>query len=88
MALHHHSQDTIDARLVLPAVRLEPSQHVRVQADRQLLLYRRPRRRRLFQERFVESRNVGIVDFRVFHPLDSCQVAFYRFLAHAGFLHA
>jgi hypothetical protein len=42
LAFHHYAQDAVDARLIAPAVGLEPVQDVCIQANRQLLFDRRP----------------------------------------------
>src|SRR5579864_1515546 len=69
--LHGGPQDTIDARLVSPAVGLQPLQDVRVQADGELLLPRWPCFRCLGVERLVKGRNVRIVDLGIFHAVNS-----------------
>jgi len=88
LAFHHDAQDTIDSRLITFAVTFQPDQDIRVQPDRQLLFLRRPCGCRLFQKGFVESRYVRVVNIGVFHSVNSCQVAFDRFLAHGDFLSA
>ncbi len=82
LRLHGCPQDAIDARLVTSAVSLQPLQHVRVKADGELLLGRRPGFRCPSEEGLVERRNVRIVDLVILHAVNSSQVAFDRFLAH------
>jgi len=81
-ALHCGSKNTIDARLITPAVGPEPIQHVRVKPDGQLLFHRGPCFRRLRKERLVKRRNVRIVDIGVFHAVNPRQVALDRFFVH------
>ena len=84
LTLHHHTQDAVDARLVTPAVGLEPIEHVGVKADGELLLRRGLCHCGLFKKLIAERRNVRIVDFGILHPVKPCQVAFDRFFAHVG----
>src|SRR5208283_3722644 len=45
LTLHHNAQNVVNARLVAPALTLEPIEHVRIETNRQLLLGRGPSRR-------------------------------------------
>ena len=66
LALHHHAQNTVNARLVTPAVTLEPIEIVRIEADGKVPLSRQPRRRRLLEKRLVEGRDVLTVNIGAF----------------------
>ena len=54
LTLHHHSQNAVNARLVALAMTLEPSEHVRVETNRQLFFRREPSRRCLLEKSLVE----------------------------------
>ena len=84
LALHHDAQNSVNARLVAPAVALEPIEYVRIETDRQLPLGGRPRRRGLLEKRLVEWRNVRIVNIGFAHAVNPCQVALDRFFVHVG----
>ena len=84
LTLHHHAQNAVNARLVAPALTLEPIEHVRIETNRQLPFRRGPSRRCLFEKRSVERRNVRIVNIGIPHAVNSCQVAFDRFSVHVG----
>jgi hypothetical protein len=82
MAFHCCAQNPVDARLIAPAPLLEPRQNVRVKTDGELVFGRGPCLRCLREERFVEWRNVGIIDLGILHPVNSRQVALDKFFAH------
>jgi len=84
LALHHHAQNAVDARLVALAMTLEPLEHVRIETNRQLLFRRRPSRRCFLEKCLVEWRNVRIVDIGVLQAINSRQVAFDRSFVHVG----
>ncbi len=84
LTLHRHSQDAIDASLVASAVAFQPVQHVRIEANGQLLFGRRPCSRRLFEKGLVEWRNVRIVDLGIPHAINPRQIALDRSFAHVG----
>jgi hypothetical protein len=65
LVLHDDTQNPIDARLVASAMAFEPCQYVGIEADRQLLLRRRPCNRDLLEKAFVKRRNVRIVDIAI-----------------------
>ena len=83
LALHHYAQNAVNARLIAPAMTLEPSEHVRIEANRQLLFHRRPSHRCLLEKCLIQWRNVRIVDIGILHAVNSRQVA--RFLANDRF---
>jgi hypothetical protein len=70
LTLHHHAQDSVDARLVALAMTLEPIEHVLIQTNGQLLFRRRPGHRRLFEKGLVEPRNVGIVNIGILYAVN------------------
>ena len=82
LAFHGSTQNAIDARLITPALALEPIQYVHVKTNAELLFGGRPRRRCFGKESLAERRNIRIVDVGVGHPVKPRQVAFDRFLAH------
>ncbi|SRR6266404_6546461 len=89
LTLHHHAQDSIDARLVALAMTLEPIEHILIETNSQLLFRRRPSHRRLFEKGLVEPWNVRIVNIGILHAVNPCQVASSRsddgFSVHVGF---
>ena len=86
LTLHHNTQDAVDARLVAPAMTLEPIEHIRIQTNGQLPFDRRPGRRCLLEKRLVERPNIRIVDIGILHAVNSRQVALDRFFVHAGYI--
>src|SRR6266852_6239746 len=84
LAFHSCPQDAVDARLVTPAVSLEPIEHVCVEADGELLFGRGPSNCGLFEKLVPEWWDVRIVDVGILHPVKPRQVAFDRFFAHVG----
>jgi len=84
LTLHHHAQNAVNARLVTLAMTLEPIEHVRIEANGQLLFRRRPSGRCLPEKCLVEPRNVRIVDIGVLHAVNARQVAFDGSFVHVG----
>src|ERR1035441_922308 len=82
LSLHDHAQNAVNARLVALAMTLEPSEHVRIETNRQLLFRRGPSRRCLFEQGPVERRNVRIVNVGVPHAVNPFQVALDRSSVH------
>jgi hypothetical protein len=85
LTLHYYAQNAVDARLVAFAMALKPSEHVLIQANRQLLFHGGPRHRRLLEKGLVEPRNVRIVNIAILHTVNPCQVALDRFSVHVDF---
>src|SRR5258708_35384718 len=83
LTLHHHAQDSVDARLVALAMTLQPIEHVLIQTNGQLLFRRRPSHRRLFEKGLVELRNVRVVNIAILRTVNPSQVA--SFLRDGGF---
>ena len=85
LTLHYYAQNAVDARLVAFAVTLKPSEHILIQANRQLLFRGGPGDRRLLEKGLVEPRNVRIVNIAILHTINPCQVAPDRFSVHVDF---
>jgi hypothetical protein len=85
LTLHYYAQNAVDARLVAFAMTLKPSEHVLIQANRQLLFRGGPGHRRLLEKGLVEPRNVRIVNIAILHTVNPCQVALDRFSVHVDF---
>src|SRR5258708_35540693 len=83
LALHHHAQNAVNARLVTLAMTLQPIEHVRIETNRQLFLRRGPSRGCLGEKCLIERWDVRIVDIGVPHAVNPRQVAFDRSFVHA-----
>ncbi len=84
LTFHSGPENPIDACLIAAPGSSQPSQHIRIEPNGELLFWGRPGNRSLFQKLFSERRNVRIVDVGILHPVKPSQVAFDRFFAHGG----
>ena len=85
LTLHYYAQNAVDARLVAFAMTLKPSEHVLIQANRQLPFRGGPGHRRLLEKGLVEPRNVRIVNIAILRTVNPCQVALDRFSVQVDF---
>src|ERR1035437_2940687 len=73
LALHRNPENPVNPRLVASALALDPCQHIGIEADRQLLLCRRPCGRCFSEELISERQNVGIVNRLGVQPSGLCR---------------
>ena len=82
--LHCNPQDSIDPGLIPTSLLFQPIQNIGIEANGELLLFRRPFDLRPLKKGRIQLWNVGVVDIPILHPINPRQVAHDRFLAHAG----
>ena len=68
LAFHDDAENPVDTSLIPPAVRFQPSEHIGIEADRELLLCGRPRDGCLRKKLVSQGRDIRIVDGSTIQP--------------------